>query len=331
MGILKVLADFANPIGSLVGGVVNGVSNLISTNSTNEANKDINESQLAAQREYWKQQQENWLQERRWSLQDRAFENAYNSPAALKSRYLAAGINPYLAMQGQSAPASVQAVSPSAPNAPNVPSSIPMQSPDVSGFGLGISQMVATVLQEQASEREDYRLANDIEVSRINANANFMDAITKAKEAGVNEKFINHQIEDANNRYFLELDKFFLEKEERQARINVENERLDLEKAMQDMQEKLAEANIALDRSTMAKLAQEVKESKERVEEMRKNGASQRAIDSYIKRVQAATARIVEREDARKARNDIPGVRRGYQDFTEWLFAPLKGIISLGR
>ena len=154
MSFWSTLADFANPIGSLVGGVVNGVSNLFSTNSTNKANKDINESQLAAQREYWKQQQQNWLQERRWSLEDRAYENAYNSPAALKGRYLAAGINPYLAMQGQSAPASVQAVSPSAPNAPNVPQAHSMIAPDLSGFGLGIQNAINTLLNSRMNETQ---------------------------------------------------------------------------------------------------------------------------------------------------------------------------------
>lgn len=42
--------DFLDPIGTVVGGIVNGVSNIVSTHETNEANKDINESQLAAQR-----------------------------------------------------------------------------------------------------------------------------------------------------------------------------------------------------------------------------------------------------------------------------------------
>lgn len=114
---------------------------------TNKANKDINESQLAAARENWAREQANFEKQRQWSLEDRAYENEYNSPKKLMERYRQAGLNPYLMMDGQNGVASASGSTGQAPSFGSPPSPIPMQSgapavaPDLSGFGMGFLRL----------------------------------------------------------------------------------------------------------------------------------------------------------------------------------------------
>lgn len=104
--------------------------NYYATMDTNKTNANINAEQLAAARENWKREQQNFELQRKWALEDRDFENSYNSPINVRNRLLQAGINPALAMSGQGGVASVPSASPKAAQAPSFgspPSSIPMQ------------------------------------------------------------------------------------------------------------------------------------------------------------------------------------------------------------
>lgn len=107
------------------------------------AAKEINESQLAAARENWKREQSNFEKQREWSIQDRAFENEYNSPYQQRLRYLRAGLNPALMMEGQGSVGSVNASTGQAPNFGSPPSMVPVENKfhytpmDYSGLGTG--------------------------------------------------------------------------------------------------------------------------------------------------------------------------------------------------
>ena len=96
---------------------------------TNEANKEINNQQIAWAREKYEQEKA----ENRF-LVDQAYQRelenrAYNSPAELKRRYLQAGINPYLAMSGSSGGSASGSIGASVGSPPKYdnPSMIPMQ------------------------------------------------------------------------------------------------------------------------------------------------------------------------------------------------------------
>lgn len=163
MAFLTSLALAAAP------SVVNGISNLIGTTSTNAANARQNElnrqwqsqenelsrqftrEQDQASRFFTAQQNElsrDW-QEKMWNLQ-----NQYNTPSAMMQRYKDAGMNPFLsqmAQLGQGAgsagtPAS-SATAPMSGSAPmsGAPSSIPMVAPrfELSLQDMGIASNIA--------------------------------------------------------------------------------------------------------------------------------------------------------------------------------------------
>lgn len=82
-------------VGSALGGLFSGISTLASQNSANQANKELAQmNNEFSERMMDKQQQyniENWER-----------ENEYNTPSAQASRFLDAGLNPYLMMSGGS-------------------------------------------------------------------------------------------------------------------------------------------------------------------------------------------------------------------------------------
>lgn len=111
-------------------------ANLQGVQDTNEANRQINESQLAwARQQYSMERLENRFlvdQAYQRELENRAHNEAYNSPAQQVARLRAAGINPALAMYGGAgsvgaSQGSVNAQVGQNPHA-NLPSMIPMQS-----------------------------------------------------------------------------------------------------------------------------------------------------------------------------------------------------------
>lgn len=127
---------------------------------TNKTNANINVEQLAAARENWKREQQNFELQRKWALEDRDFENSYNSPINVRNRLLQAGINPALAMNGQGGVASVPGSSTKPTQAPSFgspPSSIPMQAAHfdpVYNGGLGLAAQKAIDLYLMAQKNE---------------------------------------------------------------------------------------------------------------------------------------------------------------------------------
>lgn len=130
---------------SVLGGLVNGIGSIISTNSANRTS-----TKIARENMRW-QTKENQLnrdwQEKMWQA-----ENQYNTPSAMMQRYKAAGLNPYLAGDGSPTIGVAGAAgTPSMVGAPNMPN---IQKADLSGLGAGIasagSNMVSTLLQAKS-------------------------------------------------------------------------------------------------------------------------------------------------------------------------------------
>ena len=171
----------ADPFSAVAGGLFGTFGSLLdfaSNENTNQANRDIawetnwanrkiNEEQLAAARENWQREQQNFEQQRKWAIEDRDYENWYNLPSNIRDRYLRAGINPVLAMQGSGAgPGSIGASTKpvQAPSFGSPPDSIPMQTGEPvhpSHLGMGISNAVQSSM--------DFLLRADMQKSELPA------------------------------------------------------------------------------------------------------------------------------------------------------------------
>lgn len=108
-----------------------------------------------------------------WNLDQWNRENEYNLPENQKARLLAAGINPYLAMQGSStvgqaasSPSSASAPSPASPSGASAPS-LNLQRPD---YGAGFAQISSAVNsyfdnKMKSEQSEGYGLDNALKVA----------------------------------------------------------------------------------------------------------------------------------------------------------------------
>lgn len=332
--------------GSALIGAIASTANTNSINNTNYENVRETNTQNALMHQadlaWAKQQYEDQKSENRF-LVDQAYqrqndlvadERAYTDPAAVKQRYLNAGINPYLASQagvasGSSGSQSVQSGSAPSSNMPSSPEMKAAQAIPSNAFGQGISDAFSRWMQSRQEERSDYALASDIQTSHMNAFSNFMNACTKAKEAGVNEKFIN----DTMNRAWREIqfneNKFEKDTDLRTQELALQDRAVEVQEMQVKIAGYLAKSNVAMNAVQIQNIAQSISESRQRVFEMAQDGASKRSIDKYIERQQKATASQLERQNAREGRQDVEGGRRWYRDFTDWLFTPLKGIVSI--
>ena len=143
--------------------------NYYATMDTNKTNADINESQLVAARENWAREQQNFETQRQWALADRRHEEEYNSPEAVRQRYLQAGINPALAMAngaGGSGSAAISTKQAQAPQFGSPPSSIPMQAAHFDptyqdGIGLGMQRAIDTYLMAMRNETDIAAIRQD--------------------------------------------------------------------------------------------------------------------------------------------------------------------------
>lgn len=81
------LIDFLSPVSTLLGGVVSGISSLVSGNEQAKAQRESNDLNYKMFREQLGFTQDMWDK-----------QNAYNTPAMQRERFEQAGINPYFAM-----------------------------------------------------------------------------------------------------------------------------------------------------------------------------------------------------------------------------------------
>lgn len=149
--------------------MVNGIASDIATSSaaqkqleatqdTNATNYKIWQEQLAYAKEQYLRELEDaradMLTQRNWSLEDRDYENKYNSPLEQVKRYRAAGLNPFLMMNGQNAVGSVSAnipsrnsVSMAMPGAPQM--QVPNYGLEMQGY-LASMNMFSSVIGQMA-------------------------------------------------------------------------------------------------------------------------------------------------------------------------------------
>ena len=301
---------------------------------TNAANKEINEQQIAWAREKYKEEKA----ENRF-LVDQAYrrelENRlYNSPQALKQRYLQAGINPYLAMSGPGASGGSGSIGSSVGSPPKYdnPSMIPMQqgSPSVAytGFGRGISDIMANVLESRNLEREDRRLQHQMAVDINEIELNYLKYLNDKNLTDTQVSSIKHNMKMMSDQFKLETDKYRLQSDWQTFQKYIQQYQLEQKDREIAISQRLASSNIALNGASINQLNQLVSESKQRIFEMAQNGASQRQIEGYVARQQKAAADIIELDSERKKRQNSGDARQAYTDFTNWLLDPLKGIIG---
>lgn len=104
---------------------------------------------------------------------------------------------------------------------------------------------------------------------------------------------------------------------------------LEIEKEKVRIDDMMAKSKIRVDNATISKLAAETQSIKDNVEEMKRNGVSQRDIDKFIRDKEANLVDILARENERGRRTD-QGVLKYYKDIAGALLDPLKGLISVG-
>lgn len=137
-------------------GLGSSIASGVASGKMNKKSIKYNKWALQEQQKFQSEQSQlgrDWSEEmmnkaNEWNLEQWQRENEYNLPENQKARLLAAGINPYLAMQGSSSvgqaassPSSASAPSPASPSGASAPS-LNLQRPD---FGSGFAQLSSAV------------------------------------------------------------------------------------------------------------------------------------------------------------------------------------------
>lgn len=272
------------------GSIGQGISNIISTNNTNNKNYQIHQEQLAAQRKQYEDEvaENRFLvnQQRRWSLEDRDFENEYNSPKAVKQRLIAAGINPAFAMaNGQNLFGSATAETSTGTNpTSSVPQAPQMVVPDYSAFGQGISDAVARYYQAKDSERADFALASDITFRNRQSLIDYMKVRNESINLGISRDRLMQEDEHFMKSFGLEESKVNRQLNLDEARTSLEARRVAIDETRLQIDKDLADQNIRLSKTQQKSILQDIQESAERIIQMKKNGASDRDLKDAQKR-----------------------------------------------
>lgn len=153
------MAIASSTLGAIISagaGVGASVASGIASGKMNKKSLKYNKWALREQQKYQSEQTQlgrDWSEEmmdkaNEWNLEQWNRENEYNLPENQKARLFAAGINPYLAMQGASSvgqaassPSSASAPSTASPSGVSVPS-LNLQRPD---YGSGFAQLSSAV------------------------------------------------------------------------------------------------------------------------------------------------------------------------------------------
>ena len=143
---------------NFVGGLISNNTNKKLVRETNAQNLDIANRQMQLQKDQFQQtmdyQTMDWNRNRQAALEDWQREANYNSAAEQAARYKAAGLNPALMMQGQSAAVgNVASSTGSAPSAPSIPAAAQLQIPR-DGFGDSVASAVDAYLRARSTESE---------------------------------------------------------------------------------------------------------------------------------------------------------------------------------
>lgn len=166
-------------LGSIISagaGLGSSVASGVASGKMNKKSVKYNKWALQEQQKFQSEQSQlgrDWSEEmmaqaNQWNLDQWNRENEYNLPENQKARLFAAGINPYLAMQGASSvgqaassPSSASAPSPASPSGASAPS-LNLQRPD---FGTGFAMLSSAVNsyfdnKQKSTVTEGYGLDN---------------------------------------------------------------------------------------------------------------------------------------------------------------------------
>ncbi len=213
----NILGAILGGIGSIAGGLLNSHAQSAANSTNYQINRENNQFN-ARQNELdriWNREENRYAQENQMNLLQRQLgheqamwerNNAYNDPSAQRARFEAAGINPYIAMQGQSG--GVAATSAEVPSVPSVPqasgmtsrgaaSPIPMQPvTPVNGILQGISTFTSALdtlasAKKKGVETTRMHAMLENEMRKLSADADtsqYMAIISKANSEVANEK-----------------------------------------------------------------------------------------------------------------------------------------------
>lgn len=192
-------------LGALGSSVIGGISNLISGNQQVKAQKQINAQQIALQREQMDLQQKqfqqqmdyqtmDWNRNRQAALEDWQRETEYNDPGAQMARYSAAGLNPYLMMQGQNAAigsmeSTAGGSSPSPGSMPGIPN---LQAPDYTTLGRSVGDAAQQFFAMRIQSEQAEQLSIDNSTRMI---SNMLDIQNKI--ADIDDKLSNSDLKEA--------------------------------------------------------------------------------------------------------------------------------------
>lgn len=211
-------------IGSVAGGLINAGAQR-SANSTNYKINQENNQFNARQNELdriWNREENRYAQQAQMDMLQRQLgheqtmwerNNAYNDPSAQRARFEAAGINPYIAMQGQSG--GVAATSADVPSVPTVPQASGMTS---RGAASPIPMQPVTPV-------------NGI-LQGISTISGALDTLASAKKKGVETTQLEKTMKDTMRKLAADADS-----SEYIAIINQANSSVANEKAQKEMQE----------------------------------------------------------------------------------------------
>lgn len=312
-----------NPITSLVGAGISGVTSMIAGNKQVNAQKEINAQQLALQREQMQQQQaqfesqqayqtmdwqrnrnaalEDWSKQRGAALEDFVRENQWNSPAAQRARYEAAGLNPALAMEGQSA-AVGQMEATSAPSAASGSSPSPGGMPSLPNLGVPNYGFVKDALDSSIRTYQGMQQARlmeeNIYQSQIDSSTKIAEKILELQNGIINLE--NSKVDNALKEQQLatmkhEL-KFWLETRDlvkrglqwdnnnkiaQWSKINSDKKKVDTEERIMRIEEqfkpRLLEMGLRVSANQIAQGKQAISESAERIHQMILDGKVSRS------------------------------------------------------
>lgn len=328
------MSDFLAFLPALGSAIANVGSSIATNNAnkkisreTNAQNYQIWQEQLAAYREqYEKEKQENRFlvqQQRDWSLADRDFENNYNSPSNVRQRLIQAGINPAFAMaNGQglfgSATAETSTGSPPTSSIPGAPE-MRGYTADYSGFGRGLSDAAALYYQSKQEQRADYALASDIEFRNRKSIIDYMNVRNEAIKNGISQRALEQEDEHFYKSFGLESSKVNRQLDIDEARTRLDERRVAIEETRLQIDKDLAAQNIRLSKTQMKSILQDIQESAERIDQMRKNGASDRDLKDAQKR----------EAEALKAYYGQQKINLKNEDIRDWLKLYLESNPSL--
>lgn len=328
---------------ALIGALVSNI-NTNNTNNTNYENVRETNTQNALMHQadlaWSKQQYEDQKLENRY-LVDLAYqrqndlvadERAYTDPAAVKQRYLEAGINPYLASQagiasGSSGSQSVQSGSAPSYNTPSSPEMKAAQAISNNSFGLGINQAINNYLALKQNEREDYRLASDITFADAKQRIDYLDYRLKRSSSETESAYLKKQMEALDKEMALNRDKFEQGVAWQNFQKEVQNYQLRLSEKELAIKQFLANNEVSLGAATIEKLASECNYLDKQAYEMVQNGVSKREIDGWISEQERMINNIIHDDELQKKFNNGKGLGV-YTRFSRWLLDPIKGVLS---